>query len=59
MKIPKTMLGKDYNVSIQAINKNKKMSMVSEKAVFYVDNKTKDTPAANKIVQKDTVDTDT
>lgn len=36
LKTPTTMQGKDYTVTIQAINKDQKMSLVSEPAVFSV-----------------------
>ena len=40
LKTPKSMWGKDYLVSVQAIDKNHKLSPVSEPAVFRVSNGT-------------------
>lgn len=36
LKIPKTMWGKEYILTVQAINKNKRMSMLSEPAIFVI-----------------------
>lgn len=36
LKTPPTMQGKDYTVTVQAINRDQKMSLVSDPAVFSV-----------------------
>ena len=44
------MWGKDYIVTIQAINKNHKMSLVSEPAVFKVASAPKEVKTSNSLV---------
>ena len=44
LKVPKWMWGKEYVLTVQAINKNKRMSMLSEPAVFPVANPTLNEP---------------
>jgi hypothetical protein len=48
LKIPKTMWGKDYILTVQAINKNKRMSMLSEPAIFVISDPTLNEPAKPK-----------
>lgn len=38
LKIPRSMWGKSYVVTVQAINKNRRMSLISEPAIFTVTN---------------------
>jgi len=50
LRTPKTMWGKDYLVTVQAINKNRKLSPVSEPAVFRVANSTSATAPAPSLL---------
>jgi len=52
LKTPKSMWGKDYLVTVQAINKNHKMSLVSEPSVFRIDSVQAEAPAPKSKVSK-------
>lgn len=49
LKTTKQMIGKYFTVSVQAINKNGKMSLVSEPAIFLVANMSKPLPPTAKL----------
>jgi hypothetical protein len=49
LKTPKSMIGKYFTVSVQAINRNGRMSLVSEPAIFYVANMTIALPLTAKL----------
>ena len=46
LKTPKAMHGKDYIFTVQAINRNQKMSLVSDMAIFHVANPEAEVAAA-------------
>jgi hypothetical protein len=48
LKVPPSMWGKDYTVTVQAINKLSKMSLLSDSAVFEVKNQEKGEKVAKK-----------
>jgi len=48
LKTPQPMWGKFYTVTVQAINKKNKKSLLSDPAIFEVKNSTKVKPVENK-----------
>lgn len=48
LKVPKWMWGKEYVLTVQAINKNRRMSMLSEPAVFPIADPTLNQPPPPK-----------
>lgn len=48
LKVPKSMWGKEFVLTVQAINKNKRMSMLSEAAVFTIADPTLNDPRPKK-----------
>lgn len=52
LKVPKSMWGKEYVLTVQAINKSKRMSMLSEAAVFPIADPTVNDPRPAKKNQR-------